>query len=139
MNHSVKDVVKIRDGNKEDVSIIMSTWLNGLYYGNDWFRAIDKDTYFKKYHDIITSLLLKQNSKVKIACLNIDHEIIVGYSVFREEEKGNILDWIFVRPVWRKQGIAKVLLPSNIIATTHLTKTGRSIKPKDWIFNPFLN
>ena len=66
---------------------------------------------------IIEKVFLDPNVAVKIACLTEDPEVILGYSI----TEGDIIHWVYVKEMWRKQGIAKMLLPKNIKTATNLT------------------
>jgi len=121
----------IRKAVKSDEAFIYSTWLRGLYYGNPWFREIDKDTFFTKYHAVLENILNK--ACVEIACLDEDSDTVLGYVVYR----GSIMDWVFVKKSFRKIGIAKRLAPANITKVSHLTKIGKAVKPDEWKFDPF--
>ena len=127
-----KQLVAHRSLMPDDEAFIMSTWLKGLYYGNSWFRQIPQDTFFDAYRDVITRLAA--SSEIKVACLADDPDVILGYSV----SSGPILHWVFVKQAWRKLGLAKDLVNPRTYVTTHMTTVGQAIKPKDWIFNPFL-
>jgi|ERR1017187_600191 GNAT superfamily N-acetyltransferase len=132
-----KTLVTLRPSVPTDKNFIYSTWLKGLYYGNDWFKAIDQDVYFVNYQNTLNSILAKPGTIVTVACLKDDLDVILGYSV----SHGEYLDWIWVKPIWRNLGIATDLVPANITAITHLTKSGQSIwhkKYPNWIFNPFM-
>lgn len=126
------NTIQIRDASEEDLPLIYSTWLLGLYHGCDWFNRIDKKVFFDNYKKIVEQRV--KHSNVKLAVLKEDNDVILGYVCYR----GNVLDWVFVKKAWRKMGIAKMLVPADIAACTHLTKVGRSLKPKNWIFNPFV-
>jgi len=124
--------IQIRDIEESDINFILSTWLLGLYHGCEWFSRIEKKVFFDNYKKIVTQRIM--NGNVKVAVLAEDPDVILGYIVYRE----NVLDWIFVKKAFRKLGIAKILIPKSINTVTHLTKVGRSLKPKDWSFNPFI-
>ncbi len=121
-----------------DEAFIFSTWLRGLYYGNSWFREIDKDLFMENYHRAISSILSKPGVEISVSCLKEDPETILGYAVY--ERGRSALHWVFVKEVWRKFGIMKRLIPSDQEwkCVTHLTTVGKAIKPKEIIFNPFL-
>lgn len=123
----------IRDATKEDESFIYSTWLLGLRHGNDWFLSIDKERYFQCYKRIIGVLL--ENSAVKIACLNDDPDVALGYVVYHN----NTAHWLFVKKAWRRLGIAKALYPKEITRWSHMTKLVKKLKPKNVIFDPFFS
>ena len=118
-------------------NLVFSKWLRSLRYGNDYFKLIDSDSYYKTYHAFIDLLLHKPETLVRLAVLTEDNDVVLGFSVCR----GNILDYVHTHKDMRKQGIATSLVPSSSINTiTHLTKTGMSIwnsKLKDVLFNPF--
>jgi hypothetical protein len=126
------DTIQIRNAVREDLPLIYSTWLLGLYHGCDWFNRIDKKAFFDNYKKLIEKRVV--DSDIKVAVLSDDPDVILGYVCYRN----NVLDWIFVKKAWRKMGIAKMIMPTNIDTVTHLTKVGRSLKPKNWVFNPFI-
>jgi GNAT superfamily N-acetyltransferase len=130
------DLVAIRDAVPSDKNFILATWLRGLRYGNDWFGAVDSDTYYKIYHSILEMVINDPTVTVKVACLREDADVVLGYSV----SKGPRLDWIFVKKAWRKIGIGKSLVPQETQVVTHLTKVGLSLLKKhpELKFNPFI-
>lgn len=130
-----KDLIDIRDVVEADRGFIFATWLRGLRYGNSWFELIDSVVYFKVYHDAIEHILNKPNITIKVACLKEDPEVILGYSVYKD----NRLDWVFVKKAWRSIGIAKSLVPPSVHTVTHITNVGLSIlkKHQNVRFNPF--
>jgi len=129
------ELVTTRDYKPEDRNFILSTFLKGLRYGNDWFETIPSDIYFGFYHNVVEALLNLPDTKVKVACLLDDPEVILGYSVYSKEK----LHWVFCKRAWRSIGIAKSLVPEEITTVTHLTAVGKSILKKhpNLHFNPF--
>jgi GNAT superfamily N-acetyltransferase len=124
--------IKLRQAKPEDLNFIYSTWLLGLYHGNDWFNDIPKQIFFDNYKKVVEHRLM--TSSVTVACLGDDDDVVLGYCVHRE----NTLDWIFVKKAWRRLGIAKSLLPIDVVQCTHLTKLGKKLKPEHIVFNPFI-
>lgn len=129
----LKDMVIVRDATPDDKAFIYATFLRGLYYGNPWFTAINKDSFMATYHKVIDNLLAKPSTKIKIACIKDDPEVILGYSI----SEPHTLHWMFVKQAWRRLGLAKQLLPDDIKIVTHLTTIGEKLKPKEWQFDPF--
>lgn len=122
----------IRDPQPEDINFILSTMLKGLYYGSRFWSEVDQDAFFKNYEPFIKNLMIK--SQVKIACLEDDQDVILGYSMFDH----NILHFIFVKKSYRKLGIGRKLFPDNIDTVSHLTDIGNSIRKRiNLKFNPF--
>ncbi len=138
MNKDAEILIKIRSERDSDTSFIMATWLRGLYYGNTWFREIDKDIFMDTYHQAITVLLKKSTTEVKVAVLKDDPEVILGYSVLDQGHPNTVLHWVFIKEAWRKMGIARALIPTDTDTCTHLTVVGRKLKPINMKFNPFL-
>lgn len=126
------EILIIRQGRTGDRNFILSTWLMGLYYGNPWFKEIEKDIFMANYHTVVCGLL--ERSAIVVAALKEDEDVILGYSVINPP----VLHWIFVKEAWRKVGISKHLVPREIDVTTHLTVLGKKLKPKHMTFNPFL-
>lgn len=128
---------------KTDEPFLFTTWLNGMYYGTDTVRkfydAIDipKDQFFKKYHKVIEIILDCPSVKVNVAVLKEDEDVILGYCVTDTIDNEPTLHYVFVKPAWRKMGLAKEMIPKDITRCTHLTKVGRIIKPKEWTYSPF--
>ncbi len=116
--------------------LIYSKWLRSLRYGNDYFKLVDPDAYYRAYHKYITAVLAFSDSIVRLAVLADDPDVVLGFSVAR----GNILDYVHVHKHQRRQGIGTRLIPEGIDTISHVTKTGLSIwgsKYGHWLFNPF--
>lgn len=129
-------LIAVRDSLPGDRAFILATWLRGLYYGETYYSDIPKDVFMKHYHDILEARMAQ--SVIKVSCLRDDPEVILGYSVYHDSAGAGVLDFIFVKKAWRKNGIAHSLLPPNFRFCSHLTKLGKSIKPADITFNPFV-
>lgn len=125
----------IRDFKVEDKSLIMATWLRGLYYGDSWFSQIPKSLFMNNYKQILEAILAR--SVVKVACDIKDPDTIFGYSVLSKDYQ--TIHWVFVKAAFRKQGIGKSLLPQYPTFVSHLTALGKSLLSKftDCVFNPF--
>lgn len=127
----------IRDATPGDKNFIYASWLRGLYYGDSWFKEIPKSIFMEAYHAVLESILENPATQVKVACLQDDPEVILGYAVLGIE--GRRVHWVFVKKAWRTIGIAKKLVPEKVDITTHLTRVGLSLMKKrpNMIFNPF--
>jgi len=128
------NLIAIRSMVEEDRNFIFASWLRGLYYGDSWLSEVPKAIFMAHYHKVIDFILAKPATIVKIACLQEDPSVILGYAVMSDVA----IHWVFVKKNWRKIGIAKDLTPSNLTTATHSTKVGMSImKRKNWVYNPF--
>lgn len=128
---------EVRDYKPEDKNFIMATFLRGLYYGDSWFSQIPKDIFMDNYKLFVENLVGLPTTTIKVACLKDDADIILGYSILSNDFQ--TINWVFVKLDWRKQGIARALLPKYPTSVSHLTALGKSLLPKfqNCVFNPF--
>lgn len=148
----IEDLISIRKYAPTDYNFIIATWLRGLYYGNSWqqntdpikgapidfFSSINKDEFMNNYHKIVDIILKRQSTEVKIASLSDDPDVIVGYSVNEIIKDKSCMHWIFVKDEWRRNGISKMLVPTDLEVITHFSRLGMSLKAKHVQFNPFI-
>jgi hypothetical protein len=130
-----EDLVLVRPGTQADESFIFATWLQGLRHGNELYKLIEADTYYRQYHRVIESILNAPGVKVSVACLKESPDVILGYAVHR----GDALHWVHVKKAWRGIGIAKSLAPPNLKTVTHVNRLGVSYvnNHPGLVFNPF--
>jgi hypothetical protein len=130
----------------EDKAFIMATFLRGLYYGfkdkqnqsDSWFGLIPKNIFMANYKNVIENLIASPKTLVLVACLKSDPDFIVGYSVVSSDF--STVHWVHVKNTERRSGVARMLLPSNPTAVSHLSRLGLDLLPKlnSPIFNPFI-
>lgn len=116
--------------------VVFSRWLRSLRYGNDYFKLIDSGAYFSNYHLYIERLLLAPDTTVNLAVLAEDEDVVLGWSVNREQ----VLDYVHVQKDYRGLGVGRSLILAEVKVISHLTKTGLSIwsaKFPKAHFNPF--
>lgn len=114
-----------RDMEPRDIPCIYSTWRNSAYYGSKKDHVQPAKIFFKMQTVKIKSILDK--SQTKIACLEEDPDLIIGYVVW----SGTHLDWIYVKADYRLKGIGGLLLPKGIdTVSSELTKIGKVIAKK---------
>lgn len=136
MTESKADLIEIRPYLPADENFIYGTWLNGLFFGNPLYQSLmDQASYYLKYRKIIDRILAKPETQIRVAALKETPDVICAYAVI----EGKILHWIFCKPTFRKYGLAKDLVSKKKIKyITHLTKFGLFIKPKSWVYDPYL-
>lgn len=127
-----------KDLPKQYLPLIFSKWLRSLRFGNNLFKKMDSDEYYKNYHKYIENLLAKPDAAIRIAVLTDDHDVVLGFAVGRED----VLDYIYVQKEFRKIGVAKQLFPDWITTFTHITLIAidawnTNPKLKHLKFNPF--
>lgn len=119
-------------------ALVYAEWMRSLRFGNDYMKMIETNVYYTTYRAYITKLLDHPESQVRLAVLEEDPDIVLGFSVHRT----GILDYVFVQREMRKAGIAKKLVPVGIDTITHITKSALAIMGKNYTkwpytFNPF--
>lgn len=113
-------------------NVIIAPFLNSLRYGNDYFKLIDKDSYYQSYGRYVESLL--QTNIINMASL--DDGTIIGWCLFGADH----VHYIWVKKESRRFGVGRALLPKTFKYFTHMTNRGINI----WVnkfpekgFNPF--
>lgn len=128
-------ILELRPAVPADINFIYSTFLRGLYFGNDLYSQIDQDSYFDAYSKVLTNLLTKPGTETTVAHLPGEPDVMVGFSI----SSGTVLHYVFVKAAFRKQGVATQLVRPDTKVVTHITKPGNAIRKKrGWAFNPFL-
>lgn len=118
--------------------VIFSKWLRSLRFGNELFKKVDSDEYYANYQKYLENLLAKPDSLVRLAVLTDDKDVVLGFSVSRED----VLDYVHVHTDHRRQGIGKAVIPKHFTTFTHLTFTAtdiwrKNMKYRQLKFNPF--
>lgn len=121
----------------EYLGLIYSSWLRSLRNGNDAFKLIDAQAYYRHYHPYIGHILAHPDATIRMATLSDDKDVVLGFSVTR----GQLLDYVWVQYDFRRLGIGKMLVPYDITTITHFTRTALTIwnnKYSYWKLNPFI-
>lgn len=118
-------------------SLVFSRWLRSLRYGNHVFKKASSKEYYRDYQKFIENLMAKPDAKFRFAVLSDDHDIVLGFSMSRED----VLDYVHVHSDYRRVGIGAKLLAPDTTTFSHLTATGLIIwqnnaKYKHLKFNP---
>ena len=119
-------------------SMLFSRWMRSLRFGNQLFKRLPSDEFYKQYKVFLENLLAKPDSQVRVAVLSDDKDVVLGFSVSRED----VLDYVHVHTDFRRLGIGRKLVPEGITTFTHMTAPALIIwqnneKYKPWKFNPF--
>ncbi len=119
------------------IPLVFARWLRSFRFGNPFIKKADSHSYYKHYHQYIENLMAKPDSIVRLAVLSDDHDVVLGFSVSRED----VLDYVHVQVDHRKQGIAKKLIPKGTTTITHTTNLAVGILKNNanynFTFNPF--
>lgn len=116
--------------------LVRAKWLHSLRYGTEFFKKMAPSSYYAEYGYVIHKTLLNPECRVKLAVLSDDHDVVLGFLVYRDDK----LDYVYVHKDNRRIGIATSMLPKGITQISNLTRTAVTIWEKKygyWVFNPF--
>ena len=122
---------------KQYLNLVRSRWMRSYKTCNDYMKLVHSPGYYFAYSNYVSQVLNRDNTLVRLAVLDEDEDIVLGFSVC----SGHILHYVHVPKLYRKQGIGTMLMPDEVEWTTHLTKIGMRIwasKYPNIRFNPFL-
>ncbi len=125
-----------KDLPKEFHAFVYSKWLRSLRQGNDFFKMVHAEDYYRAYHHYLTALFSRPDAVIRLAHLSDDQDIVLGFSFCR----GSVLDYVYVQKDFRRMGIGRLLVPKQIDTISHVTRTGLTIWGSTcghWKFNPF--
>jgi len=114
-----------------DAGLIYSSYPKGVYYGaHDPINPKDdhdiKSKWFKSFYVEMQDQIA--NSTIHIACMAENTNTILGYAIIT----GTTLNFVYVKELFRNQGIAKLLLKNQDIQVyKNVTKIGQSILNKE--------
>lgn len=133
------NLIAIRDYLPTDEKYIIGSCMNGIYYGSDLFKRIKRSIFIKHYREFIQTVLKLPSVHVSVACLKNDTDEIKGYCILTGNK--TTLFWVYIKPAWRRNGLCKSLVPSNITQFAHISIVGDYLiehKCPYLQFNPFI-
>lgn len=135
---SDQQIFQIADGIGDAKSLIYATWLRSYHSASLRTKTIPKDTFFREHHKVIDRILDRPETKVRLAVMPDDPSVVFGWAV---TEGPDVVHYVYVKPSFRKYGIARALL-SGISAPftyTHETFVLRDLYPRleGCGFNPY--
>lgn len=97
----------IRDATSDDLPLIVSNWRKGAYNAVP-NRLIPWPVYFQQASQRIKRAL--ETASVKAAVHPADPSEAYGFLVYQPKSDGLVIDWLYVKSIWRGRGIAAALL-----------------------------
>jgi len=145
----------IREATQADRPLIYATWLRSYRHGSHFPRHIPHDRYFSAHHDVAETLL--ESSTVRVATPPADPDVILGWSVVEtlasvDEATPSPLavHFVYVKPAFRRMGVARALLAQvaqaesdgAVVFYSHetfpLKNTEIAAHVARWVFDPYL-
>lgn len=109
----MKQFIKIRDHVESDHPFLYATYLKNNWYDKTNTTTLKKATWMGLQHSRLEKVL--NNQKVKIACLEEDPDIILGYGF-----QDGAAPFVYVKLAWRQNKLnLKELLLNSIQGETN--------------------
>lgn len=141
---NVKDQVRLRPATDTDVPFIFNSWLK-CYRHSPNTKGCENPVYFAQHHKVLEGLC--KRAAITIACNQNDISQIYGYICNERIENILCIHFLYVKEIYRKFGIAKILAESAGFKAdtpsfyTHRTFVSESLEKKFerlLIYNPYL-
>jgi GNAT superfamily N-acetyltransferase len=128
----------IRAYRSSDAHFVYASWLHSFERFRD-FR-VNRDVYYQEHHSLVTSLMGALTGVRLVAASKEDPDQIFGWLFGAKLAVGTVLDYAFVKPIYRKLGLAKALVHElgEPEAYTHRTDMTHRLVPSSAVFDPYL-
>lgn len=108
---------------EKDSPMLFSTWRNSL-----WFDTPDRDEsknhkFFRDCTRLIKTIIANPATRILVACLSDDPNLILGVSVTTKQN----LTWIYVKSDYRGRGIGTILAKDATTVSNPSTRIGKAI------------
>jgi ribosomal protein S18 acetylase RimI-like enzyme len=137
--------LRLRAAKASDEPFIFNSWLVSHQDGSPQARFILKKIYFNHHKEIVNKLI--QGSNVCIVHPEEDEDQIIGYMVFKHINDISFIHYIYVKQVFRKMGVARLMIEACFgprsaevmpIISTHATSFFSHLcKTFNLVFNPY--
>jgi GNAT superfamily N-acetyltransferase len=101
----LEDVVSVREALPGDANFLFATWLRDLRHNDA--SPLPDDVWFPAYREFINRILSDPKVSVLVVHPKDASNEILGYLVAEPHE---VLWWLYVKPKFRKRGLARLLL-----------------------------
>lgn len=109
-------------------NMVISKWLRSLRFGNEYFRLITPEGYWRPYKRYLEELINK--SIIRVAVLSDDSDVALGFSV----TENTTLHYVFVHADFINSGIASSLIPKECDQISHITKNWMRVMDRKYKF-----
>ena len=101
----MSELFHVIDGTVDAKNLIYATWLRSYQSNSHLVRHISRNDFFAGHHDVLDGIFAREPI-VKLAVMPDDHSVILGWACY---EPGT-LHYVYVKPSFRRYGVAKALL-----------------------------
>ena len=124
------DGLKLRPMARTDVEYVKGSWLKNYKNSSSFAKRVTHDVFYKWHGAIVDAILSRPGTDVFIATLPDEEGVILGFFVCERQGQSRVAHYLFVRPEWRKLGLARALIGASeetAFVFTHWTKPMDSI------------
>lgn len=139
----LKNQVRLRPATEVDVPFVFNSWLR-CYRHSQNTRGCDNPVYFAQHHKVLEGLC--KQAEIIIACNAEDISQIYGYVAHESVEDVPVIHFIYVKEIYRKFGVAKILLEALSVNKetplfyTHRTFISEALEKRyKMVYNPYLS
>lgn len=126
----------VRPATADDLGYVRKTWLREHAENSDWIDHVGGGEVYFREHAHARDEAIRRGA-VTIACRAAVPSGICGFAVTESET----VHFVYVKPRWRKLGVAKLLLePFRMVRAQYTHRTwmvARLPVPESWTFNPY--
>ena len=124
------------DGDEGARNLAYATWLRSYEANSLAAKHVPRDLFFAEHHRILDSIFAR-GPTFRVAVVPEERDVVLGWSV----SEGNTLHYVYVKPAFRRHGIALHLTAhlKTPFLYTHWTHALRELHPRleRCIFNPY--
>ncbi len=110
-----------------DLALIYGTLIRGMYFGAVKKSTLNLGPFTQSLRPYVQDMV--ENAKIAVVCDMQNPNFLLAYSIIHN----NKLQWIFVKPLYRNQGIATMLIKNEKLSginENNLTTAGQKILKK---------
>lgn len=126
----------IVDGLHDARSLVYATWLRSYQAASPQTKHIPREIYFREHHKVLDRIFARAPT-IKLATMPDDSNVVFGWAV----TEGDVVHYCYVKPDFRRYGIARALLAhvQRPFTYTHWTWIVRDLDKhlEKCIFNPY--
>lgn len=142
------DTITFRPQTTEDLPFIHNSWGESIYRGSPAYRALTPAEFHSFHRPTRERFFAKPNTAVIVAVNPNDHWQILGWIAVEKIPSGIILQYVYVKSIYKRRGLAKELvkraIPGPPVFYTHFTDRASKIighkadQLRGWRFVPYL-
>lgn len=125
MSADIAHLIQIRDYETPDEAFIFSSWLNNYRATSQFAKRVRNSVFYFWHHKVVTRILARLTTRIYVAVSPDAPDVILGWICVEAstvkipdfKDHNRVLHYIFVKPEFRRFGIAKKLFEA-----AHLTQ-----------------